>query len=143
MKRYNPRVYGIIINDAREILVSDEFEYGMTFTKFPGGGLEWGEGLKDCLRREINEELRLDCEIGAFLYVNDFFQASAFREDDQLLSFYFLVEKIDFSAIPVSAHSVPLTEPGEKFRWIPLNEISEEDFTFPVDKVVAVKLHSL
>lgn len=143
MKRYNPRVYGLIINDAREILVADEFEYGRAFTKFPGGGLEWGEGLKDCLQREIREELGLESEIGAFFYVNDFFQASAFRADDQLLSFYFFVEQIDFSAIPVSAHAVPLTEQGEKFRWIPLSEIAAENVTFPVDKIVADKLRSL
>jgi len=45
MPRFNVRVYGLLINDRNEILISDEQEYGMQFSKFPGGGLEYGEGL--------------------------------------------------------------------------------------------------
>ena len=37
------RVYGILINEAKQVLVSDEFIRGNYFTKFPGGGLEFGE----------------------------------------------------------------------------------------------------
>ena len=43
-KRFNIRVYGILINDQDQLLVSDEVIKGIKFTKFPGGGLEWGEG---------------------------------------------------------------------------------------------------
>ena len=50
MKRFNIRVYGILINDRNELLVSDELIKGLQFTKFPGGGLEWGEGTMDCLK---------------------------------------------------------------------------------------------
>ena len=56
-KRFNIRVYGIVVNDRNELLVSDELVKGMQFTKFPGGGLEWGEGTQDCLVREFREEL--------------------------------------------------------------------------------------
>ena len=137
MKRYNIRVYGIIINDNDEVLVSDERRYGHSFTKFPGGGLEWGEGLKEGLEREIEEELRLDVTIGDLFYVNDFFQASAFRETDQLISFYYRVNDFDYSQVPVSEHEIPLKEEGEKFRWISIDQLREEDFTFPIDKIVA------
>jgi hypothetical protein len=50
------RVYGILINEQQQILVSDEFIRGMYVTKFCGGGLEEGEGTRDCLRREFMEE---------------------------------------------------------------------------------------
>ena len=50
------RVYGIIINNRNEILVSDEFQFNIKMTKFPGGGLHFGEGPEDCLRREFKEE---------------------------------------------------------------------------------------
>ena len=56
MKKFNIRVYGILINQNKEILVLDETRNGYSFTKFPGGGLEWGEGFKECLEREFEEE---------------------------------------------------------------------------------------
>ncbi len=36
MYKFNVRVYGLLINDRNEILISDEQEYGMQFIKFPG-----------------------------------------------------------------------------------------------------------
>lgn len=139
-KRFNLRVYGIIVNADNAVLVADEMRFGRAFTKFPGGGLEWGEGFHDALKREIREELNLDCVVMDLFYMNDFFQASAFRADDQLISFYFRVALNDFNDVPVTDHSWPLTEEGEKFRWLPLEEIDESQFTFPIDKIVAMRL---
>ena len=140
MGTYNLRTYAIIINSKNEVLISDEYRFGTSFTKFPGGGLEWGEGLADGLKRELLEELGLKAEIGPLFYVNEFFQVSAFNSDDQLLSFYFTVNQIDYDQIPAGNHQYPLTEDGEKFRWLSLEQISAENFTFPVDKIVAKKL---
>lgn len=137
---FNLRVYGIIINSKDEVLVSDECRYGKAFTKFPGGGLEWGEGQKDALVRELKEEMNMDAEIGELFYVNDFFQQSAYRETDQLFSFYYRVATIDFDAIPVSDHEIPLKEEGEKFRWVAIKDLTEEIFTFPIDKVVSTMI---
>lgn len=134
---FNLRVYGIIINSKDEVLVSDERRHGSSFTKFPGGGLEWGEGQRETLVRELKEEMNLDAQIGDLFYVNDFFQKSAFHESDQLISFYYIVSKIDYDAIPVSDHHVPLTEEGEKFRWIQRTHLHEDIFEFPIDKIVA------
>lgn len=50
------RAYGLLLDQGR-VLVSDELIRGQRITKFPGGGLEYGEGLKDCLVREVREEL--------------------------------------------------------------------------------------
>lgn len=136
MNKFNIRVYGIIINEENAVLVSDEYRFGRSFTKFPGGGLQWGEGTVECLKRELQEELGLEAEIGELFYVNEFSQLSAFRENDQLFSFYFNVKSIALDQIPTSDHTIPLTEEGEKFRWIPVAEISEEDMTFPIDKIV-------
>ena len=57
MKQFNLRVYGILINDQKQVLVSDEYIRGKHYTKFPGGGLEFGEGTRDCLAREFMEEM--------------------------------------------------------------------------------------
>ena len=62
LKRFNIRVYGLLLDQGR-VLVSDEFIRGQRVTKFPGGGLELGEGTKDCLIRELREEMELNFRI--------------------------------------------------------------------------------
>lgn len=139
MKRFNIRVYGILVNESGEVLISTERRKGHTFTKFPGGGLEFGEGTKDCLARELKEELNVDAEIGELVYLTDFFQQSAFHPDHQLISIYYRAFVSDWMSITVSllAHG---HHDEETFRWIPLNELTEEVMTFPIDKKVAQKI---
>ncbi len=137
---FNIRVYAIILNDKDEVLLSDERRNGFSFTKFPGGGLEWGEGITDCLVREMKEELDLDVTLGELFYVNDFFQLSRFHTDNQLIGFYYYVDEIDHEAIPATEHTYPLTEETEKFRWVKRSELIIEELTFPVDRIVAEKL---
>ena len=67
------RVYGILINAEKQVLVSDEFIRGGLYTKFPGGGLEVGEGTRDCLKREFMEEMGLLVEVGDHIYTTDFY----------------------------------------------------------------------
>ncbi|MGC8864706.1 MAG: NUDIX domain-containing protein [Bacteroidales bacterium] len=138
MPRFNIRVYGIYINQARGILVTDEFRLGMYMTKFPGGGLEWGEGTLDCLRREIREELGQYPLIGEHFYTTDFFQPSWFVQPPaQLISIYYFIdlphpELIQVASKPFAFETV---EGAQSFRYLPLTA-SEEVFTLPVDRVV-------
>lgn len=138
---YNLRAYALIINEQDEVLISDERRNGYSFTKFPGGGLEQGEGPKDCLQRELWEELYIETEIGELFYVNDFFQQSAFRESEQLFSFYYFAKLTD-GVIRTTQHEVPLREDGEQFRWVKRTQLSEAMFTFPIDKIVGDLLSS-
>ncbi len=142
-KKFNIRVYGLLINDKNEILVSDESRSGFFFTKFPGGGLEWGEGIKDCLVREFQEELGIQIEVDELFYCTDFFIESAFKNTDQLISIYYKVKynrlnELNFANIRSSELSN-----DEQFRWISLTTISQDEFTFPIDKLVANKLKEL
>ena len=88
---FNLRVYGVLVNDQKQVLVSDELIRGMYITKFPGGGLELGEGTRDCLRREFKEELDLDVQVGEHIYTTDYYQQSAFNPDHQIISIYYFV----------------------------------------------------
>lgn len=133
------RVYGILIDDTKGILVADEMEGGRRFTKFPGGGLELGEGVKDCLLREWNEELGQRIEIIDHFYTTDFFQESAFNPMDQLVSIYYRVAALDEPKTRISI--VPFdfiedTKPAASFRWISLGDFNEDLLTFPIDKWV-------
>jgi 8-oxo-dGTP diphosphatase len=88
MSYFNVRVYGLLINDQQEILISDEQQEGRTFSKFPGGGLELGEGLIDALKREFLEECAAEIEVLNHFYTTDFFEKSSFN-DSQILSIYY------------------------------------------------------
>src|ERR1044071_8676230 len=98
---FNLRVYGILINDKKQVLVSDEFIRGSFYTKFPGGGLEFGEGTRDCLKREFKEELDLDVTVGDHLYTTDYFQMSAFKPTDQIISIYYFVTANEEIKVPI------------------------------------------
>lgn len=138
-ERYNIRVYGIYINEYQQVLVTDEYRANMYMTKFPGGGHEFGEGLTDSLIREWEEELSVEIKVGNFFYINDFALSSAFSSKEQLLSVYYRVTPLEDLSSRVSMNSFDFKEGQEpqSFRWISLEEIGPDDFTFPVDKKVA------
>ena len=121
LKNFNVRVYGIVINDKKQVLVSDERIYNRNSgaTKFPGGGLELGEGTKDCIIRECKEELNIDVEVLDHLYTTDFFQQSAFNDEHQIISIYYVIkplQKIN-AVVDNSAPTYP-EKFGEIFRII-------------------------
>lgn len=143
--RFNIRVYGILINSKQEVLVSDEQRYGQRFTKFPGGGLEFGEGVIDCLKREYIEELNQEVEVVEPFYITDFYQQSAFNQRDQLVSIYYLVNPLGSQQYTTSEMPFDFKTQGdelEAFRFVPLENIKETTFTFPIDQHVGKLLKS-
>ena len=133
---YNLRVYGLLILDNR-VLLTDEYRAGMIMTKFPGGGLEKGEGLADCLISEFEEELAISIEVGKLYYVNEFLQVSAFNSSQQLISFYYIVETKERDLIPAPIELTELKVNEQRFRWVNLNDLDPTTFTFPIDQKVA------
>jgi 8-oxo-dGTP diphosphatase len=141
MAIFNVRAYGLLVNEANQILVSDEKEYGRLFTKFPGGGLEYGEGLTDCLKREFLEECNVGVEVLSHYYTTDFFVKSAFG-DAQIISVYYTIKAV--SNLDICIKTVPFDFDGEgevlqAFRWVSLGDLKPDDMTFPIDQHV-VKL---
>ena len=139
MYQFNVRVYGLLVNDRDEILISDEQEYGMRFTKFPGGGLEYGEGLIEGLKREFMEECSAEIEVTGHFYTTDFFTKSAFN-DSQIISVYYMVKNLFPLNLSFKIKAFDFDGDGDvlqAFRWLKLSEMSVDDFTFPIDKHVA------
>ncbi|MCZ2298580.1 MAG: NUDIX hydrolase [Chitinophagales bacterium] len=151
MNRFNIRVYGVLIDDLNRILLSDEFIKGGFFTKFPGGGLEFGEGTKDCLIREFKEETGLNISVGKHIYTTDFCQVSAFTTTDQIISIYYFVHSIDLSELKTSTKKFDFTTEqiadkngqAESFRFMNFNELQIDDVSLPIDKVVVKILKQL
>ena len=141
------RVYGILINEKKQVLVSDEFIRGGMFTKFPGGGLEFGEGTRDCLKREFKEEMNLEVEVGDHIYTTDYYQPSAFREGQQIMSIYYFAKALEEIAVPLrdkpfdfDAEQLKIYEDKneiETFRFIDWENFSPDSVTLPIDKIVS------
>lgn len=142
---FSIRVYGILMTEQKDVLVSDEYIRGGFYTKFPGGGLELGEGTRDCLQREFMEELNMSITVGDHLYTTDFYQQSAFHPAYQIISIYYHVHAnmplvVDFKARPFDFLPEQISDPkgeAEVFRLIPWHEFNAETVSLPIDKVVA------
>lgn len=144
---FNIRVYGILLGENKEVLVSDEFIRGEYFTKYPGGGLEFGEGTRDCLKREFMEEMQLNVEVTDHIYTTDFFQLSAFNPSHQIISIYYFVKALEPIKVPLRSKPFDFDDDQlavykergetETFRFIKWNDFSGELITLPIDKIVA------
>lgn len=93
---------GTLLLTAHRGLLPDE----KPFWSPPGGGWQFGESLKDCLRREFREETGLDVTVGRFLHLHEYKSA-----DLQALELFFEVEANDLAAVP-SLGSDPEHGPG-------------------------------
>ena len=144
---FSIRVYGILLGENKQVLVSDELIRGGYYTKFPGGGLEFGEGTRECLKREFKEEMDLDVEVGDHLYTTDFFQMSAFNPEYQIVSIYYWVKALEPIRAPLRQKPFDFDEremkiyeerkETETFRFIDASAFGEDSVTLPIDKVVA------
>ncbi len=147
MQYFNIRVYGILINEHKQVLVSDEYIRGNYYTKFPGGGLEFGEGTRDCLAREFMEEMNLKVEVGDHIYTTDYFQMSAFNPEHQIISIYYFARALETIKAPLRSKPFDFDErelaiyaekrETETFRFINWEDFSEEQVTLPIDKIVS------
>jgi len=138
MYQFNVRVYGLLLNENNHVLISDEEEYGFQFSKFPGGGLEYGEGLIEALKREFVEECQTEIEIIEHFYTTDFFIKSVFNES-QVISIYYLIRPI--SAIHLDFRKSPFDfqtkgDVLQAFRWKSIYELNKDELTFPTDQKV-------
>ena len=130
--KLNIRVYATAIKDEKVLVLHEEYA-GEQLMKLPGGGLEFGEGVLDCLHREFEEELNVKINILGHLYTQEDFVVSRFRDNEQLLTVYYLVEIIDENDFLIMDPCI------EKTEWIPINT-DENPFILSVDKIAFEKL---
>lgn len=130
--KLNIRVYATAVKDRKVLVLHEEYA-GEQLMKLPGGGLEFGEGVLDCLHREFEEELNVKINILGHLYTQEEFVVSRFRDNEQLLTVYYLVEIIDENEFLIMDPCI------EKTEWIPI-DTNENPFILPVDKIAFEKL---
>ena len=140
MNKFNVRVYGIWIKSDK-ILLSHENIDGYAMTKFPGGGLEFGEGALDCLKREFMEELGVKISQAKLVHVSEKYIPSAFKKNEQVIAVHYLVDSDDSI---LNYENIQDTAVGESnllsFKWHKLNPSLIDDLSFEMGKEAFVKI---
>ena len=91
--------------------------------EFPGGKVEDGEKLKQCLKRELSEELSIDATIGNMI---DSVKMPTF----EIFAYKILKYEGD---IQLNVH--------DALKWVPIWDLQKHDM-LPADKIIAKKLCS-
>jgi ADP-ribose pyrophosphatase YjhB (NUDIX family) len=139
IRHFNIRVYALILNNTGNILLSDEYVLDQKMTKFPGGGMNFGEGPADCIRREAREEFGQEIEILGHFYTTDFFQRALFYEDHQLISIYYRAKFRESPRFRISDRPFDFPElvnGSQSFRWANISLLQPEELSFPIDRHV-------
>ncbi len=130
-KGFNIRVYALCIVNNKLLTLKEPFAGNMV-VKLPGGGLEFGEGTADCLKREFKEELNLELTINDAFYIQEDFVSSLAKDGRQLLTLYFFATIKDLHNLEIIDKNI------QEINWIPLS--ANNPFTLPVDRTVFNKL---
>lgn len=144
MKLRTSRVYGFLINNSNQVLVSAERFNGIPLIKFPGGGVEWGEGLQEALIREFKEELKISIGVKENIYFNDFPVESVIDKRYQVQAFFYHVEPLEPMRFSTVLSLKPPEKNTENFIWVDLKNLSEELFTYEIEKeaVKALRIYA-
>jgi len=129
--KFTIRVYGILINDKKEVLIAEEIIHGRPVTKFPGGGLELGEGTKECVQREFREETGQEVSVAEHFYTTDFYIQSQINPEYQVMCIYYIVRCKTSALIEVNTPKDNIT-----LRWVALTDLHEDIVSFESDKTV-------
>lgn len=131
LKGFNVRVYALCILNNKLLTLKEPFA-GKMVTKLPGGGLEFGEGTAECLKREFKEELNLQIEVGDAFYIQEHFVKSLAKDNKQLLMLYFYATILDSDNLQILDTNI------REVNWIAID--GENPFSLPVDQLVFKKL---
>lgn len=126
---FNVRIYGLLVHQSQLLIIKEPFA-GKIIHKFPGGGLEFGEGTIDCLKREFLEELNLEIQVEKHFYTQDFFLLSRFNENEQILMIYYTVFAKDISQLKIVDKDI------QELIWKDLDSLTTDDLTLPTDQLV-------
>ena len=132
MIKFNARCYALIRSNQNRVLVMMERWQGVDLNKFPGGGLELGEGLLECIYREIDEEFQESEHLSyRHLFTPTECFASRFKPNEQLLLTYFTSQAL-------AKEELWKLIPGDKnllgMKWLELKAENAEWFTLESDR---------
>lgn len=99
-----------------EKLLTMRYRYGSTDVyNLPGGNLEFGEKMTECLTRELHEELQIEVEVGEMLCLAD-----VFIEEKQKQTLHTIFQGKITSGVP-TLNPTETTALG--IHWLPIEEL--------------------
>jgi 8-oxo-dGTP diphosphatase len=115
----------VIWNDQKQVLIDRRLPKGDMpgLWEFPGGKLEAGETIEDCIQREIKEELGIEIEVGKHLVTIDHTYSN--------LRVTLTVHHCRHLA------GIPQTIECEAVEWVDLEEL--DNFEFPAANQQIIK----
>jgi len=115
------RVCGICVQSGKVLLINHS---GMNesgeFWSPPGGGLEFGESIEDCLKREFLEETNTIISVGRFLTVREFLKPPL-----HAIELYYEV-KILSGEIKIGFDPEMEYQIIKDIQWLSFEEVSEK-----------------
>lgn len=126
LNSFSVRAYAICVHENMVLSVQEKYE-DIIYSKLPGGGVEFGEGLIDCLHREFKEELNLEIEVTEHLYTQENFVQSLFDDGKQLLLVYYIARILNIEALTISSPDII------GVQWIDFE--GDNPLVLPVDKI--------
>ncbi|MDG1674981.1 MAG: tRNA (5-methylaminomethyl-2-thiouridine)(34)-methyltransferase MnmD [Flavobacteriales bacterium] len=142
--RLNVRVYMMVTRQEPstgklQVLVSYERLPMGGVMKFPGGGLEWGEGTTACLRREALEELGQPVEVERLVHVSQRAHISSFDPNHQVIAVHYearLEGPVEFEddgvLEDVFGKRVPMMH--QRLGWRDVHSLGAREFQFASDR---------
>jgi mutator protein MutT len=115
----------VIWNNQQEILIDKRKATGAMggLWEFPGGKIEVGETVSDCIQREIREELGIDISVGEELIAIEHSYDT------------FKVTLIVHHCQHIGGNPQPLE--CDEIRWVRVDELSQ--YTFPAANVAIIQ----
>lgn len=132
MSRGRPRIrVAVALVEDGKLLLVEHCKEAHRYWLLPGGGLEWGESLKEAARRELLEETGVEAEIGHLLLASETVAPDSSRH---LLHMIFSARRLNHNPhFPTSPAEERITD----VRWIPLEEVAELIFHPPIGKMLS------
>ena len=141
--KFNVRVYMLVVRTLssghRQVLVSYERLPMGAVMKFPGGGLEWGECVAACVRREALEELRQPIEVGPLVHVSQQTHVSSFDANHQIIAVHHEAQLLgpvtfddDGELEDVRGKRVPMMH--QRLGWRDIESLAADEFHFASDR---------
>ena len=118
-KRFRPSARGIILSSTGDQVLLEKNHWAREgYLNFIGGGVEWGETLKACLRREICEETGLEISQMNYLFVVENF-VTIYGLTSHGIEHYFEVE--------LDQQEIQSTVDGLEYVWEPIQTLDQLD----------------
>lgn len=132
IKAFTVRVYGYLIDSSKQNLLCVRENVGpISALKFPGGGVEFGEGIDDALKREFFEETGLHIEPRKLVSCNRTFVQSMVEPEKQVIVLHFIV---GCATALSKRQSILSPDSSLNFEWHEIDERLYDKLSFQTDK---------